>query len=200
MQSYVLFYSPEEKTLLCTIPFRHGLTVQEAKEHACKLIDAGFDPKNMVLRHMDTETVATSIEAGASYYLTTSKQDYPSKMQTFFITLTVGSIFQVESLPDKLLETVCKQRNLFVEDWELVPDGEAFRLKKINNYASLPVAELVFPNGTKMAALVNADQGTPAQVFLERISWNLPESFPFQEYRLDRDVVYPGDICVLIHL
>lgn len=58
----------------------------------------------------------------------------------------------------------------------------------------LPVATLLLPNGHQKVALVNAADGTEARVFLERISWSLPQSFPFHEYELDRELVFPGEI------
>lgn len=199
MEGFVCFYSPEEKTLLCTIPFRNGLTVAAATAEACKVIDAGFNPKCMMIRDMKTMQPVKDIQPGGAYYLTTSKQDFDAScLETYLVIGFECKLIEVKCLPDQLYQSLC---DLYNRNDFTVKEIEGGMYQMVRNPFGdnrLPVATLLFPNGHEKAALVNAADGTEARVFLERISWSLPQSFPFNEYELDREMVFPGDVCKLI--
>lgn len=195
----MLFYSPEEKTLLCSIPFRTNLTVAAATAEACKAIDAGFNPKCMMIRDMKTMQPAKDIQPGGAYYLTTSKQDFDAScLETYLVIGFEGKLIEVKCLPDQLFQSLCDLYNRKDFTIKEIEGGMYQVVRNPFGENRLPVATLLFPDGHEKVALVNAVDGTEAQVFLDRISWSLPQSFPFNEYELDRELVFPGDVCKLI--
>jgi hypothetical protein len=203
---YIL--SPESLDLLCEIPCTsRGMEACDIVELACAIIDAGFDPKNMALRALDNTTLITDwVPSGSAVLLTTSKQDYPGaadgseKKGTFSIMIPDGTIISMQCA--SALEFFDRVRNRFsVKEYRIVEPkvpGTLFRLV-MQHAPEFSTARLIFPDGVSIGkAIVNHIDGTPADIFIQRVSWELLEPFEFEGWQLDRDTVYPGDECKLI--
>lgn len=203
---YIL--SPESLDLLCEIPCTsRGMEACDIVELACAIIDAGFDPKNMALRALDNTTLITDwVPSGSAVLLTTSKQDYPGaadgseKKGTFSIMIPDGTIISMQCA--SALEFFDRVRNRFsVKEYRIVEPkvpGTLFRLV-MQHAPEFSTARLIFPDGVSIGkAIVNHIDGTPAEIFIQRVSWELRDPWPFEDWQLDRDTVYPGDECKLI--
>lgn len=209
-KGFIYILSPETHAPLCEIPCdSNGMDAKDVVSLACAIIDAGFDPKNMMLRALDNESPITCrVRAGSAVLLTTTKQDYPSNTTnnaspgapTFSIMIPDGTIISEQSdSAFEFFKSIYKRYSM--QEYRIENPrhlGSPYRLVMVRA-PEFCTARLVFPNGRPDGkAIVNLIQGTPAEQFIERIKWNEPEPFPFKNWELDRDTVYPGDTCKLV--
>lgn len=200
----VFILSPETLTPLTQVKCLKSSpkTANEIVVLACQQVNAGFDPKNMILRDAITDKPIEGnqrIPAGSCVLLTTSKEDYPERRQYMTVMMPNGTFIPItcsekEDLPE--LVFTLNIPDITPDTYLLVKRDNKWRL--VLKDPNIVSATLVLPNGKEAIAVVNAFTGTPERTFLERISWALEDPFDMTSYTLDRDTVYPGDTCHLI--